>query len=114
MTDNKEMDFCGELCKYAEDIINRQKAEIEKLQAEVETELDKLNAEKNDVMYHKAQIKAKAYKECVETVKTIICDNTYPDFDKNGKAVCIWKPEAYKNIDDLLKELEGDHNAERE
>lgn len=53
-------------------------------------------------------IKEQAYKECIEKVEEIICDNTYPDFDINHKAVNIWKPEAYKNINNLLKELVGD------
>lgn len=54
------------------------------------------------------EIEAEAYKECIEKVQTIICENTYPDFDKNGKAVNIWKAKAYKDIDNLLKELVGD------
>lgn len=37
MTDNKKMDFCGELCEYAEDIINRQKAENKRLEQQLET-----------------------------------------------------------------------------
>lgn len=38
-------------------------AEIKRLNKEVETEIDKLNAEKNDVMYYKDQIKSEAIKE---------------------------------------------------
>ena len=55
----------------------------------------------------KETIKAEACKECIEAVKDIICANTYPDFDKNGKAVNIWSAYAYRDLDNLLKEMES-------
>ena len=95
----------------AEDTIQFAYKELKKAEAEVKTELDKFNAEKNDVMYHKAQIKAEAYKEFAERVSKLICDNTYPDFDKDGKAVNIWSAkDGYKQIDNLVKEVAGDND----
>ena len=88
------------------------KAENENLKAEVETELDKLNAEKNDVMYYKAQIKAEAYKECIEKVNERIAVTTFTN-----------KSEEYSNgfydaiawvdgeIDNLFDELVGEDNG---
>ena len=56
-----------------------------------------------------ANVERVAYEKCIEKVEKIICDNTYPDFDKDGKAVNIWKAkEGYNAIDNLLKELVGD------
>ena len=41
-----------------------------------------------------------------ERLKKAICDNTYPYFDKDGKAVNIWKAiEGYDKIDEICKEL---------
>lgn len=56
-----------------------------------------------------AKTKAEAYKECIEKVEQIICDNTYPDFDINHKAVNVWKAEAFKKINNLLNELVGEN-----
>lgn len=108
--------YCtGLLLKDTLDLINRQKANLDdkedtiqyadKVIKSLQADMDKLQANVSELV---KQTKAEAYKECIEEVKTIICDNTYPDFDKKGKAVCIWKPEAYKNIDNLLKETVGD------
>ena len=100
--------------------INRLNAENERLTnlcREQNTEIDRLIKTKNNLLYNlkavceekdEENIKAEAYKECIEKVEEIICDNTYPDFDINHKAVNIWKAEAYKNINNLLKELVGD------
>ena len=45
-------------------------------------------------------------KNFAERVVQTICDNTYPDFDKNGKPVNIWKArEGYKAIEELAKNL---------
>ena len=79
----------------------KQKAEIEDLEKKLKSQI-----QRNRLVRKKS--KAEAYKECIEKVEEIICDNTYPDFDINHKAVNIWKAEAYKNIDDLLKKLIGE------
>lgn len=50
-------------------------------------------------------IKIQAYKEIAELFKNGICRNTYPDFDKNGKPVIIFKVKTgYELIDDILNE----------
>ena len=89
--------YCTSIAiKAALDLINRQQEEIEKLTSAI-----------NGFRGYEDKIKAEAYKECIEKVEEIICDNTYPDFDINHKAVNIWKAEAYKNINNLLKEMES-------
>ena len=41
-----------------------------------------------------------------DRVKQAICDNTYPDFDKDGKPVNIWKATTgYDSIDEIAKEM---------
>ena len=97
-----EIDDCqAHLNLAALDLINRQKAENERLK----------KGWKADVILT-ANVKTEAYKEFAEKVSKLICDNTYPDFDKDGKAVNIWNAkEGYKQIDNLLKEMVGDNNA---
>ena len=94
-------DCTTQLAKYALDLINRQKAEIERLERDAFT-------------YKIRWAKAEAYKECIEAVKNIICDNTYPDFDENGKAVCVWRAEAYREIDNILNRLEESYEPNPE
>ena len=107
-----------ELIKDAIDLINRQKAEIERLTSGKcvylsDDEITEYCVEGPCPNYKtEAEIKAEAYKEFAEKVSKLICDNTYPDFDKDGKAVNIWNAkEGYKQIDNLLKEMVGDNNA---
>ena len=88
---------CKQVLVGAIEIINRQQAEIEELKTAI-----------NGFRGYEDKIKAEAYKECIEKVEEIICDNTYPDFDINHKAVNIWKAEAYKNINNLLIEMESE------
>ncbi len=101
---------------------NSYKAEIERLSEAIYkgtlTTATQLRAEEN---YFRQQVekikraKAEANKEFIEKIEKIICDNTYPDFDKNGKAVNVWKAkEGYDALDNLLKEKVeiGDNNAE--
>lgn len=53
-------------------------------------------------------IKIEAYKEITELLKSEICKNTYPYFDKDGKPVIIFKAKTgYEIIDDILKEKVG-------
>lgn len=41
-----------------------------------------------------------------EAIKNIICEHTYPDFDKDGKPVNVWKAkEGYAAIDEFVKTL---------
>ena len=104
------------VCDEAANLINRQKAEIERLKASqgcedmdfccvpcedmkriVEVELDKLSAEKNDVMHYKDQIKAEAVKEVAERLKEIITMSP-----KNSILIDKWY------IDNLVKEMVGE------
>ncbi len=94
--------------KSALDLINRQNAEIERLKQIVGFTPARGSGKSPFLNMVLDNVKAEAYKECIEKVEEIICDNTYPDFDINHKAVNIWKAEAYKNIDNLLKELVGE------
>lgn len=46
--------------------------------------------------------------EIIEAVKKIICDNTYPSFDHNGKPVNVWKArEGYDALDALKEKYKG-------
>lgn len=118
-----------ELLKETDNLINRQKAEIERLKSDVSVSRDAYMSMKDRYEYEKEKVekakqkcidigkalktaKAEAYKEFAEKVSKLICDNTYPDFDKDGKAVNIWNAkDGYKQIDNLLKEMESDNNA---
>ena len=49
-------------------------------------------------------VRAEMCKGCADKVKNAICQNTYPYFDKDGKAVNIWNAKTgYDAIDDVLK-----------
>ena len=106
------------LMKDALELINSQKALIKRLTSGKcvylsDDEITEYCVEGPCPNYKtEAEIKAEAYKEFAEKVSKLICDNTYPDFDKDGKAVNIWNAkEGYKQIDNLLKEMVGDNNA---
>ncbi len=108
----KYEDCTEKLTQDLDNLINNLQTENERLNKEVETEIDKLNAEKNDVMYYKAQIKAEAYKECIEKVNERIAVTTFTN-----------KSEEYSNgfydaiawvdgeIDNLFDELVGEDNG---
>lgn len=80
-------------------------AENEQFDKKVETEIDKLNAEKNDVMYHKDQIKAESYKEFAEWLKEgeLYMQVEFPDTNLRTKAYIVLSDD----IDNLLKEKVG-------
>ena len=108
---DKENDCCREdLCKDSLDLINRQKAEIERLQAEVtaiNNDYDNLMVEKDELFdiaeVEFEEIKAEAYKECVE--KAIDEFEQWVGADK-----CISYSRIKKVLDNLLEELVGDEN----
>ena len=51
-------------------------------------------------------VKADTVRKMQERVKQAICDNTYPDFDKNGKPVNVWQAiSGYDLIDQIAKEM---------
>jgi FtsZ-binding cell division protein ZapB len=88
------------LLQYALDLINRLQAEIERLKTE-----NKHYAELEQGCYVTGykNIKAEAYKEFVNKIKV---HAYYIDFPKEHRVV------DEDDIDNLLKELEGDSNAE--
>lgn len=90
----KEQEACVE-CELEQswELFARDK-EIDRLRAEIE----RLTEEHNR---HKVVVK-----EFAEKLKQVICDNTYPYFDKNGKPVNIWNTDGFDKIDELLKEYE--------
>ena len=99
---------CNELMKDALDLINRLQEEIEKLTSGKcvylsDDETTEYCVEGPCPNYKTvAQIKAEAYKECIEKVKDMV-DNwdynlsLFPDINK-----------AMNNLDNLLKELVGE------
>ena len=80
------------------DLINRQKAEIERLKEEVKAHIKKNVAKRK---YDRALIKAEAYKEFAERVKL----EFYYEFDELIPSIMSDK------IDNLLKELVGEDNV---
>ena len=89
------------------------KAEIKKLKAVLPEKSGVFTVMENAVVYTKSTedyelFLSKMFKTAnealIEKVNSIICENTYPDFDKDGKPVNIWKAETgYAVIDNLLK-----------
>lgn len=57
------------------------------------------------------RIKADTVRKMKERLAQAICDNTYPDFNKDGKPVNIWKATTgYDALDQITKEmLEGEN-----
>lgn len=46
-------------------------------------------------------------REALRSIPQAICDNTYPDFDKAGKPVNVWKArEGYDKIDEIIKAVD--------
>ena len=90
----KEQEACVE-CELEQswELFARDK-EIDRLRAEIE----RLTEEHNR---HKVVVK-----DFAEKLKQVICDNTYPYFNKNGKPVNIWNTDGFDKIDELLKEYE--------
>ena len=123
------------MLRDALDLINRQQAEIERLKSSqdcefmdfcgvpcevmkriVETEIDKLNAEKNDVMYYKDQIKAETIKEFAERLKEALVQENelYKSCAKNMLSEDFQRGYEEKNdsvikhIDNLVNEMVGE------
>ncbi|MBR4000286.1 MAG: hypothetical protein IKI93_18305 [Clostridia bacterium] len=47
--------------------------------------------------------------ELIEAAKQIVCENTYPSFDHNGKPVNVWKArEGYDALDALKEKYKGE------
>ncbi len=112
---------CEKLNTNALDLINRLQAENEQLKREIEslesiqeispeakhfvdTKANKVISLLNEVIKSQDQIKAEAYKEFAERLKS-----EYADFDK--KYEVILPENLNKAIDDLLKEKVGVDNA---
>ena len=89
----KDMAYVGDCVqvksKHALDLINRQKAEIEKLESDLET----LNGQYLILDMAIETAKAEAYKECIEKVKDFL--------KQNGFMFC-------SDADNILKEMEGE------
>lgn len=73
--------------------------------------INRLNSDKLALVEHlkKARrqlktAKSEAVKEFAEQVQQTICENTHPDFNREGKPVNVWNAkDGYRAIDDLLK-----------
>ncbi len=125
MTDNeiiKALECCGEEDKCKEcpyynkgnfkclnykffkdllDLINRQKAEVRKYKncyEQVKWERDLFEEQCKTA-------KAEAIKEVTSKIEKVICKNTYPSFDKDGKPVMVWNTDGYKEIDNIVKRI---------
>ena len=55
------------------------------------------------------QERADTVRKMQERLKQAICDNTYPDFNKDGKPVNVWNAKTgYDLIDQIAKEIIGE------
>lgn len=113
----------NKLTKDVYHLINRQKAEIERLEKEsiskekaynneyflrkkIQDELKDYKAENERLLQKLQQAKSEAIKKFAEKVKREICKNTYAGFDKKENPVNIWEAKAgFKDIDNLVKEM---------
>ena len=86
------------LLKAALDLINRQKAEIERLEKDSKR-LKKVEMQLDDAMKMYDTIKAEAYKEFADRLK----ENSIATFSWNGVVLV-------EEIDNLLKEMERDND----
>ena len=86
------------LLKAALDLINRQKAEIERLEKDSKR-LKKVEMQLDDAMKMYDTIKAEAYKEFADRLK----ENSIATFSWNGVVLV-------EEIDNLLKEMVGDND----
>ena len=75
---------------------------IDKIRA-LEKEIELMRANRTEY-FNRAQVSA--IRLFAEKLKQAICDHTYPDFDKAGKPVNVWKATTgYDVIDELETEL---------
>ena len=52
------------------------------------------------------KLNADTVRKMQERLKQAICDNTYPDFNKDGKPINVWKATTgYDVIDQIAKEM---------
>lgn len=128
MTDNdiiKALECCGcdnyqcDNCPYAYktctvykdslDLINRQKAEIERLTAMLEAAEDYLYPLpfKNAFDDELAKAKSEAIKEFAERLK-----NAFPEGNRDNKCPAIYIDDYCYIIDECAEEMVGDNNAE--
>ena len=107
MTDNEKMDFCGELCKYAEDLINRLQAENIALNRRAMPSSGHIFKVGNALLFAENKedyditinaIKAEAYKEFNERLKEDCL--SYP-LEKDDLTMLV----DVESYEDLLKEF---------
>lgn len=54
----------------------------------------------------RVQMKIATVRKTAERIKQAICDNTYPDFNKDGKPVNVWSAvNGYDAIDKIVEEM---------
>lgn len=110
--------YCGsEMAKEALSLIKELTEENDKLVEAgfdtVDCAIDKIRALEKEIelmranhteYFNRAQVNA--IRLFAEKLKQAICDHTYPDFDKAGKPVNVWKATTgYDVIDELETEL---------
>ena len=80
----------------AKQIANHLKTENERLTSLLDAKCDRcISLERADTV-----------REMQERLKQAICDNTYPDFNKDGKPVNVWNAKTgYDLIDEVAEEM---------
>lgn len=100
------------LQKYRDEEINHLEIELKAMRGAANSykaEVERLQKE-NDVLietYSKCQIAI--IKGSIERIKQIVCDHCHPDFNKDGKPINVWDAvNGYKAIDNFFKEMVGE------
>ena len=97
----------GEMGRLSLTIIKELTEENERLRVQVKMWTSTAYCEKD----RNESIKADTVRKMQERLKQAICDNTYPDFNRDGKPVNIWKATTgYDLIDQIAEEMLNDEN----
>lgn len=98
----------GGIFCYILDLVERLQAEKERLSGECkywESEAKEARADLTENAHEAVRVFA-------ERVKQTICENTHPDFNKEGKPVNVWNAkDGYRAIDNLCSKYGGADNG---
>ena len=103
MTDKRDYDpydFCGEICIFCGDIINRQKAEIERLKREAVIDANEIKCTR----IHRDRARAEAIKEFVKRLKAKAETECFYEDDETYTR-CVVDTDK---IDKIANEMVGD------
>ena len=109
--DRKDEDALALIKELTEELTHKETAYNELYELTTEeikdlyAERDRLTEENERLIAELAKA-CKALDEMRDRLKQAVCDNTYPDFNREGKPVNIWKATTgYDLIDQIAKEV---------